>query len=91
MIKHKAIGIAKTSPEQEWYLCNQAVKPNPDKLEYVWRKVTCKNCLKQIPETEVLVWCCGYCKKEYDSKKEAENCSDCHQSNEPKVLYEVKK
>lgn len=46
IIKHKALSMAKTEAEQEWYLCNQAVKPNSDKLEYSWNKVTCKNCLK---------------------------------------------
>lgn len=24
------------------------------------------------------VWCCGYCRKEYATKKEAEECPDCH-------------
>lgn len=46
MIKHKANANAKTAAEQEWYLCNGVVKPNPDKLVYRWDKVTCKNCLK---------------------------------------------
>lgn len=51
MIKHKALAKAITSPEQEFYLCNQAVTPNEDKLVYRWDKVTCKNCLKQKPQT----------------------------------------
>lgn len=42
-----ALGKAITGPEEEWYLCNQAVIPHPDKLVYAWDKVTCKNCLKQ--------------------------------------------
>ena len=46
MIKHKAVAIALENPEQEWYLCNQAIKPNPDKLVYGWNKITCKNCLR---------------------------------------------
>lgn len=47
MIKHMALAWARTEAEQEWYLCNQAIKPNPDKLVYQWDKVTCKNCLRQ--------------------------------------------
>lgn len=46
-IKHKSFSKAITGAEDEWYLCNQAVKPNQDKLVYEWKKVTCKNCLKQ--------------------------------------------
>lgn len=47
-MKHKRLcSIRHGNPEGEYYLCNQAVKASPDKLESDWNKVTCKNCLKQ--------------------------------------------
>lgn len=32
---------------EPYYLCNQAVSPSKDKMTKDWRKITCKNCLKQ--------------------------------------------
>lgn len=43
-IKHKMI---KYGPEEYFYLCNQAVKPDFMKIRQTWKGVTCKNCLKQ--------------------------------------------
>ena len=34
-------------------------------------------------------WCCGYCRKEYDSIKEANNCPDCHK-DDAKTKQEIK-
>jgi RNase P subunit RPR2 len=34
--------------QEYFYLCNQAVKPNKNKLTRNKKKVTCKNCLKII-------------------------------------------
>lgn len=51
MIIHKVIKKGRAP----WvYLCNQAVRPKnfPDKCSYTWGRVTCRNCLKQIPEIE---------------------------------------
>ena len=49
-ITHKRLcSIKYGNPEGEYYLCNEAVKGNPDKLESDWDKVTCKNCLRQNP------------------------------------------
>ena len=41
-----ALSWGKNAAEQEWYLCNATIKPNPDKLVYRWNQVTCKNCLR---------------------------------------------
>ena len=43
MIIHKAI----YKEDKIFYLCNQAVVVNEDKLTNHWEDVTCKNCLKQ--------------------------------------------
>jgi hypothetical protein len=32
------------------YVCNLAVGTSPDKRTTIWKKVTCKNCLKQKPK-----------------------------------------
>lgn len=54
MVKKKI--IHKTIFNEEWlttdvderrYLCNQAVNITPEKGSYLWKNVTCKNCLKQ--------------------------------------------
>jgi len=37
--------------DMDYYLCNQAVCPTRSKLSWRWDKVTCKNCLKQRPDT----------------------------------------
>ena len=39
------------SYNEDYYLCNQAVKPTPSKSSYIWRNVTCKNCL-QVHSTQ---------------------------------------
>jgi hypothetical protein len=47
MIKHKRLCSSRYGDaEGEYYLCNEAVKPKPEKLVDNWNKVNCKNCLK---------------------------------------------
>ena len=35
-----------------FYLCNQAVRISKDKCTILWRRVTCRNCLKK----EIEIW-----------------------------------
>ena len=49
MIKHYYVSGARYGkPEQDNYLCNRVPFPNEDKIEYDWKKVTCKKCLRKI-------------------------------------------
>jgi hypothetical protein len=55
-IIHKSLhSIRYGNPEGEYYLCNEAVKVNSDKMSYRWNKVTCKNCLKQRKEVMQII------------------------------------
>ena len=47
MIMHKAY----YKEEKIFYLCNQAVSIDEDKVTNHWAEVTCKNCLKQKPKS----------------------------------------
>jgi len=56
-LRHKRLcSIRYGNPEGEYYLCNEAVKANPDFMEDRWDKVTCKNCLKKRPKA---TYVCG--------------------------------
>lgn len=47
MITHKTgWTIRYGNAEDERYLCNQACNVTESKVRYVWKYVTCKNCLR---------------------------------------------
>ena len=43
-----------TDVDERRYLCNQAVDVTDNKCSYFWKNVTCKNCLKQKPDSPKL-------------------------------------
>jgi len=53
------------------YNCNWAVNPNPDKVTNNYRKVTCKNCLRELKKKKVVVNHCHFVEDDVAVKKKA--------------------